>query len=69
MLVGRDLLKSIPSFLPFTPLLPLLKVQGSGFKSTNRRYHSSFGLPGQTEDVLVSPFIVLCPKQLLFCHS
>lgn len=28
MLVGRDLLRSIPSFLPLTPLLPLLKVQG-----------------------------------------
>lgn len=28
MLVGRDLLRSLPSFLPLTSLLPVLKVQG-----------------------------------------
>lgn len=47
MLVGRDLLNSCPPFLPLTPLLPLLKVQGSGIKITKRRCHSSLGHPRQ----------------------
>jgi len=66
MLFARDMLKSVPSFLPLTPLLPLLIVQGPGIGSANRRCHSSSGLRGQTWDVVVSPFIVLCPKQLPF---
>lgn len=68
MLVGKDLLKFVPHFPSFTTVLPLLEVQGPGIKSTIRRCPSSFGLPGQMEDVGVSPLRALCPKQLLSCY-
>lgn len=70
MLVGKDLLKFVVLlFLPFTTVLPVLEVQGAGIESTMRRCPRSFGLPGHTEDVVVSPFRALCPKQLLSRYS